>query len=308
MSRAARWYKIPAVRTGGVVHIPLRDVPPTVPPVCFQRNKSILRLSAQRAAAYLKRVYCGDHGGMPRERNLMAIITWRQDMRQLSDSEVKSRAETLKKRHRSEWARLVYEACVKRSMQEVADLLGYTRQWVADHLKWYAIELASGGGNGVTPSSDTKRDDVNQVVKQFAPDEPSEEYIAEYEFEGHTPEVAKCLANAYEAGENAIEEGVIQESVDKRNRRVSKIVLPDDRDWEMKLRLISSTVKLAARELNVAHIADLKLPRTRKRVAEAHAAWMEQIERLQNFHPTFGDEVNDGFDDDDVEGEEWKKK
>ena len=33
-----------------------------------------------------------------------------------------------------------------------------------------------------------RRDDVHEVVKQFGPAEPDEEYVAEYEAEGHIPE------------------------------------------------------------------------------------------------------------------------
>lgn len=210
-------------------------------------------------------------------------------MRQLTDNEVKTRAESLKKRHRSEWCQLVYEASVGRTMQQVADLMGYTRYWVADHLQWFATSDAAGGG-AATPSS-MKRDDVRQVVKQFKPTEPSEEYVAEYSAEGHSPEVAKCLAIAYEAGEQAIEAGVIQETVTKQNERASQIVLPKGTDWEMRLRRACADVKAAAGLLDRANIADLKRAATRKHIAAAHAAWMEQIERIENFHPTFNDEV-----------------
>ena len=115
-------------------------------------------------------------------------------MRQLTDTEVLMGAETLTKRHRSEWCRLVYEASAGRSMPQVANLLGHDRQWVREHLDWYAMESA--GGCGAAPSDGVKRNDVRAVVKQFAPDEPDEDYIAEYESEGHTPEVARILAAA----------------------------------------------------------------------------------------------------------------
>ncbi|MBP87246.1 MAG: hypothetical protein CMJ64_11080 [Planctomycetaceae bacterium] len=62
-------------------------------------------------------------------------------MRHLTDAEIVTRADMLTKRHRSEWCRLFYEASVGRSMQQVADLMSYTRQWVRDHLKRYAIDL-----------------------------------------------------------------------------------------------------------------------------------------------------------------------
>ena len=217
-------------------------------------------------------------------------------MRHMKDNEVLLRADSLKKRYRSEWCRLVFEASVKRSMQQVADLFGNTTNWVREHLRRYAIENASGGGCAHTPlvgADDQRRmqKQIEQVVKDYAPKEPSEDYVAEYESEGHTPEVAKCLANAYEAGENAIEAGVIQETTTKQNARASKIVLPSGVDWEMRLRRACSDIKSAAGMLDRANIADLKRATTRKQVAAAHAKWMEQIERIVNFHPTFGDEV-----------------
>ena len=88
---------------------------------------------------------------------------------------------------------------------------------------------------------------------------------------GHTPEVAKCLATAYEAGENAIEAGVIQETVTKQNERAAKIVLPRGTDWEMRLRRAVGDVKSAAGLLDRANIADLKRAATRKLIAAAHA-------------------------------------
>jgi hypothetical protein len=45
--------------------------------------------------------------------------------------------------------------------------------------------------------------------------------------------------------------------------------------------------------LNEAKINDLKRAETRKRISAVHAKWMEQIERIKNFHPTFDAEVRD---------------
>ncbi|MCH8853737.1 MAG: hypothetical protein IID41_13955 [Planctomycetes bacterium] len=131
------------------------------------------------------------------------------------------------------------------------------------------------------------KEQVNRVVTKFAPAEPEEEYLLEYETEGHTPEVAKCLALAYEAGENAIEAGVLQETVSKTKQRASQIVMPSGLDWDMRLRSACAAVKSAAGLLDRAKIADLRRAETRKQVEIAHAKWMEQIERIENFHPTF---------------------
>lgn len=216
-------------------------------------------------------------------------------MRKLSDAEIKTRAESLKKRHRSEWCRLVYEASVGRSMREVATLIDRPVEWVREHLLRHQVEDSAGGD--VRPA-DTKpgrliatRNEVREVMKKFAPKTPNEDYVAEYEAEGHTPEVAKCLATAYEAGENAIEAGVIKETRTKENERASQIILPKGTDWIMRLRRACADVKAAAGLLDRANIADLKRAATRKQVASAHAAWIEQIERLENFHPTFEQEV-----------------
>ena len=75
---------------------------------------------------------------------------------------------------------------------------------------WFVIESASGGvgalrslERGDQPSSRTGHQ-IAQVIKKYAPSEPAPEYIAGYEADGHTPEVA-------------IEKGVIRETVSKQN-------------------------------------------------------------------------------------------
>ena len=70
--------------------------------------------------------------------------------------------------------------------------------------------MSGGGGRPGDPIVPAEGDhphmkeQLNRVVTKYAPQEPEEEYVLEYETEGHTPEVAKCLANAYKAGENAV--------------------------------------------------------------------------------------------------------
>jgi hypothetical protein len=129
------------------------------------------------------------------------------------------------------------------------------------------------------------------VIRSHAPEAPDDDYVAEYEAEGHTPEVAKRLARAYEATEKAIDAGVVQESRGKENERLTRIVLPEGTDWTMRLRRACADVALAARLLNDAKMNDLRRADTRKQIAAVHAKWMEQIERIENLHPTFQDEV-----------------
>jgi hypothetical protein len=186
-------------------------------------------------------------------------------MKKLSDKEILQRAELLKKRHNSEWAELVYEACVGRSITQLAELIDYSRQWVQERLDEYAMQQA--GCRPATPLTGG-RAERREIINRYAPKSPDEEYVAEYESSGYTPEVASRLARVYEATEVALDRGAIKESVTHERERVREIAT-----------------------LEEAKISDLKKKATRDRIAEAHAKWMEQIERIENFHPTFSKEV-----------------
>ena len=76
------------------------------------------------------------------------------------------------------------------------------------------IRQERGGGRArletVAGHRDTSQT-IRQVVEEYAPSKPDEDYIAEYEANGHTPEVAKCLAASCEAGENVIEADVLHD-------------------------------------------------------------------------------------------------
>ena len=89
----------------------------------------------------------------------------------------------------------MYEASVGRSMREVATLLGRPVEWVREHLLRNQVEDATGGDVRRADTSSHKllatRDEVREVMKRFAPAKPNEDYVAEYEAEGHTPEVAQ---------------------------------------------------------------------------------------------------------------------
>jgi hypothetical protein len=209
-------------------------------------------------------------------------------MKKLSDKEILQRAELLKKRHNSEWAELVYEACVGRSITQLAELIDYSRQWVQERLDEYAMQQA--GCRPATPLTGG-RAERREIINRYAPKSPDEEYVAEYESSGYTPEVASRLARVYEATEVALDRGAIKESVTHERERVREIALPQGVEWEMRLRRICGDVKSASATLEEAKISDLKKKATRDRIAEAHAKWMEQIERIENFHPTFSKEV-----------------
>ena len=77
-------------------------------------------------------------------------------MRKLTDAEVKDRAVQLRKRHRSEWARLAFEACVDRSINQTAELMGGTPKWIRELLDLYAFEEAATGGGHRPPLHEGK--------------------------------------------------------------------------------------------------------------------------------------------------------
>ena len=208
----------------------------------------------------------------------------------LSDKQVLDRLECMKKRHRSEWCQLVFEASAGRSIHQVAQLLGHSPRWVQEHLDGYAVDSAiRGGGPAGLFNEGPKREEVRAIIKKYGPEEPDAEYVAEYEAQRYTPEVAKRLARAYGGAENAIDKGVLKPPGDKG---LTKIVLPQGVDWTMRLRRACADVGAAAGLLDRAKMTDLKRAETRKQVAAVHAKWMEQIERIENLHPTFQQEVS----------------
>lgn len=213
-------------------------------------------------------------------------------MNKIPDKDILTKAATIKKRDRSEWCKLVHKACVGRTMQGLANLLNYSPAWVAEHLKRYALESVSGGPIGIGPSSKVNRGEkiqprIHKLVSEFAPKEISKERIETFEEKGHTSEVAKCLAKAHEAGENAIKAGVLVETLAKSKERVLKIVLPKETEWKMKLVSGCYNIQRATTLLDKAQISDLRKEETYTKIMAVHDKWMEQIERIKNFHPIF---------------------
>jgi hypothetical protein len=66
-------------------------------------------------------------------------------MRQITDGELQLRVKWVTKRHRLETCKFVFKASIGRSVQQVADLLGESCEWVEDHLRHDAIEDVRGG-------------------------------------------------------------------------------------------------------------------------------------------------------------------
>lgn len=209
----------------------------------------------------------------------------------MTDAEVGLHWTGLKKKQRGEVAEAVVAYCKGRSASETGRLLGHDHTWVKEHLQYFAVADASGRraaprANGLT------RDAVRGVVKRHGPEKPDSNYVSDYEAEDHTKEVAQCLASAYEAAEVALDKGTIKEAKEKGDDRVGKLISADRGNWSAKLARVASTVRHAAQVLDNAKVSDLRKAETRKAIAKAHAAWMVQMERIENFHDSFNHEVS----------------
>jgi hypothetical protein len=219
----------------------------------------------------------------------------------------------LQKRHRSEIAQRVARYCVGHSVTEVAARLKHDRRWVQRQIDRAGIETAlckgviedqlnalssahplkSGSQSGSYGQNDVYKD-IQRIIKDYGPTEDDEEdfepYVQHYEQDyGVGSPVAERIARAQFATEKAIEEGVIQESTNKRNQKVNQILFPsDDGDtYELRLQHHMAHVKAAARFLDEAKMPLLRRKSTREKVASANAMWLEQVERIRNLHPTF---------------------
>ena len=128
---------------------------------------------------------------------------------------------------------------------------------------------------------------MRDVLQSHAPEEADPDYVADYTAQGHSEPVAQRMAIAYEATENAIEAGDVVPATKQKPVEL----FPDRSEWEIKLRRLCADIKSAAGQIDRANINDLKKASTRKQIASAHAKWIEQIERIENFHPNFYDEV-----------------
>ena len=217
----------------------------------------------------------------------------------MSDAEVQSHWSGLEKRHAEEKAEAVMLYLQERSMGDLAKLLKFSTRWVKNTIDLAGAVAAMGGVTAATPLSapgggGSVRDQLKAVIKKYAPDTESKEfesYVEHYSRQGHTPEVANRLARAEWAVEEAVDRGVIQESHNKKNERVKRIVMPDDADgFTLNLKHHMARVKMAAKFLDGAKVDRLRRKSSCEKVAEADEAWAEQMERMRNFHPTF-DEV-----------------
>jgi len=211
-------------------------------------------------------------------------------MQKLKDKVVKSRYGALVRRHRAETCELVREACVGRTVTELAKLLDQTNDWVQEHLHGAgALEGLGADADDV----DITRDGVRSLVRGFK-DEPDKDIVDEYELEGHVPSVAKTLAKAQQATSDAIDSGKVKVTAPKPGKQTTRKKLEYTEhklDFGAQLEKHCARIEAAAEFLDEAKVPDLRRAFTRDQVAPVYAKFMEQIERLENFHPTFAEKV-----------------
>ena len=220
----------------------------------------------------------------------------------------------LQKQHRMEIAQAVSRYCIGHKMSEVAEHLGYTKTWVCKQLDFAGI----GGVTGNAPLTGKPKDAnsvltaTNRVLSEFAPEiqvhvaddgkgnqeiasvtgddaEAFQPYLDHYtKKEGYEPAAAIRLAKAEWAAEEAVNAGVIQESTNKKNEKVNRILFPGDAKstFDLDLKMHMARVEAAARFLDTAKVPYLRRLATCERVAAANEKWVEQFARVLNLHPT----------------------
>lgn len=230
----------------------------------------------------------------------------------------------LQKRHRMEIAQAVARYCIGHKLREVAERIGYSEEWTRKQLDYAGIAAAIGGGSELLTLplvASGKRETVEdrsgidrattRVLKEFGPDvqvqitsdekndrpiiesikgkdaEQFEPYLEHYVEQGHEPAAAVRLAKAEWAAESAVEAGVIKEDVNKRNEKVNRILFPEDAKdtFDIDLKMHIARVKAAASFLDNAKVNFLRRKSTCEMVESANEKWIEQVDRILNFHP-----------------------
>lgn len=234
-------------------------------------------------------------------------------MRTMTRDQIEKDWSGLQKRHRMEVAQAVVKYCIGRTIGELADILGQSKTWVQHRIDMVGVSSGAGGPSpdNLVGKSRGVQEDCHRVAREFAPNaevvlkgpndqkyvesikgedaEQFQPYVNYYLEEGHSPATATRLAKAEWAGEAAVEAGVIQEAVTKKNERVNQILFPTEKQdsFDLDLKQHLAKVKAAARFIDEANIDCLKRESTRKKVAEVNEAWAFQFERVLNLKPTF---------------------
>jgi len=240
---------------------------------------------------------------------LLRAMTW---------EEIEKDWSGLQKKHRMEIAERVAMYCIGHKMEEVAERLGYSDNWVRNQLDYAGIGVAVGGGSTnltplpITGATDNVAKEVPRLISEFAPSvkvkleddgkghqsiasvegddaEQFQPYLDHYVAQGHEPAAAVRLAKAEWAAESAVEAGVIKEDVNKQNQRVNRILFPEDAKdtFDLDLKMHMARVQSAASFLDQAKMNYLRRKSTCEKVAAANEKWTEQVDRILNLHPTF---------------------
>ena len=224
----------------------------------------------------------------------MRTMTWEEIDKDWSETETHCREYVEQYK-----AERIARYCVGHNAREVAGRLGISHQTVFRALDRVAVHAAIGGPQGTTPAFDAGHRDIERLVKQYGPskdEQASEEfvpYVEHYKEQGHTDAAAERMARAEWAGEVAIDHGAIKENTNKQNEKVNQILFPSDsRDsFEIDFKMHEARMKSFIRFLDEAKINHLRRKATCERVASLHEGWLEQYERILNFHPTLNKDV-----------------
>lgn len=215
---------------------------------------------------------------------------------QMTDKQVRDGSEQLEARIAkttlSQRADFVRRAIVGRTVREVADLTGHS---VRSIQAWLQVSAVA----DVTDTAPTRRD-VERVVADHAPehveDKRGREWVENYEIEGYKPAVAKALARSTIATENAVDRGALKVSKAKSDAATERIIAPG-LGHHMKVRNASGKVRSASRTLDELDLRTFKSRDTAELIAEAHARWLEQIERVEALNPHFTSALADAMAD-----------
>jgi hypothetical protein len=228
-------------------------------------------------------------------------------MRTMTWEEIDKDWNGLQKKHRLEIAERVAAYCIGHKMEDVAKRLGYSMDWLRVQLDYAGVSAALGSEKTtLTGSTNNVAKEVPRLISEFAPSvkaevvgqggtnvkvtgkdaEAFEPYLEHYVEKGHEPAAAIRLAKAEWAAEAAVEAGVIKESRTKENERVNRILFPDQprHDFDIDLEMHIARVKSAAKFLDTAKVNFLRRKSTCEMVESANEAWVEQVERVLNFH------------------------
>ncbi len=207
----------------------------------------------------------------------------------LSVKEIKERAKILRKRQAFEWGVLIFEAMVDRTVSEVATILKMGKGSVSEYFQIHAMKLAVSHHYGTNDPPNLTFDTMRAIKKKFPCANPRAEVIEYFEHWKMLPAPNRLASRAYDSAIMAIQAGML--TTEKKQAKLSSHL-----EWSVQLTTFTRRFNTLIRMIDGANPQNLKEEETMRQIAVAHAKWMEQVERIEAFHPNFMAEVarNDG--------------